>query len=503
MPQPEVREPSAEERLVAILFRHPEAAPEVALRSERVWIESSIVELCYDITCTYACDHGVAPTREILLELMARRSPETEAVHAQALARIDAVPVSLNEEKHISFFCENLERDFKGRIAEKAMYAAAALLGKKDVDGALEALQSGTSTTLTKFSRAELASDFGTFWSEYERRKADPKLRRGVQTGFRVFDEATGGHFRKELGVMVAGQGVGKSLFLGQVAVNAARGGNRVLLITVENNRDTYMRRLYSNIAEVDYHDLKLAQLTPEAESKLFEAVASLPRDFTLEVVHLNPPCSARDIMNIMRANQKAFDYLIVDQITNMFPIHPRDFKTMDWRWYSQIALELRVLGDVVYDSRGIGVLTAVHAAGGTTDKKELSGDDTALSKSIGYHADFMLWFTRPDNEFTIGRSKLRDASFEPFTVYPEWRYWQLRGDDVGNPNHQAIAAQNAATDFDVAELERQDAAARARDLAIVKTGLVIPPEFVPEAIPAAPPAPVADAITGLSSEDI
>jgi hypothetical protein len=48
-------------------------------------------------------------------------------------------------------------------------------------------------------------------------------------------------------------------------------------------------------------------------------------------------------------------------------PNHPADFKVMDWRWYSQIALELRVLGNIVYNGRGIPVHTAVHAAGGTT----------------------------------------------------------------------------------------------------------------------------------------
>jgi hypothetical protein len=273
------------------------------------------------------------------------------------------------------------------------------------------------------------------------------------------------------------------------------------------------MRRLYSNISGVPYQDLKTASLNDHHKGQLMESIASLPEDFCLEIVHMNPPCCPRDILNIMRSSGKAYDYLIVDQITNMAPNHPRDFKVMDWRWYSQIALELRVLADVIYGGRGIPVLTAVHAAGGTTDKKELTTDDTALAKSIGYHADGMLFFTRKDGEYVIGKSKLRDAFFEPFSVYPTWDNWTVREEPpqarYGNNLDDAPAPSRSekAVEFDVDALERESLSQNTKDDQIASMGETVPDDFVPVAPPimAAPAeAPKSDAPAGtINPEDL
>jgi replicative DNA helicase len=485
MPDPEFR---PEERVLAVLLRNPSTAPEVSIRADQTWFLSPILSIAFDAAVSYSCEYGIAPTKEILLDLMGRRNPGDRKSHPDALSRVLAVPATSDEAKHITYYCELLERDWKARTAKAVMLAAADMLDKGAIDDAVESLQRDITIPLTKFTKGELASDFGAFWSDYENIAKDPSRRYGTPTGFRTIDTATNGHFNKELWVMVGGPGVGKSLFLGQVAVNAALKKKRVLLITVENSRDVYMRRLYSNIATVPYRDLKTASLVESDKNRLMEAVGSLPEDFCLEIVHMNPPCCSRDILNIMRSAKTAYDYLVVDQITNMSPNHVRDFKVMDWRWYSQIALELRVLGDIVYGGRGIPVLTAVHAAGGTTDKKELTTDDTALAKSIGYHADGMLYFTRKDNEYIIGKSKLRDAFFEPFSVFPVWENWTLRedppqqkyGQTIDDIEAAKIAPANTDVTFDVAEFESRSKELEARDNEIASMGESIPDDFVP-----------------------
>lgn len=504
MPAPEIR---PEERLLGALLRNPKAAPDVSIRASALWFLSPTLETAFTAAVEYACESGAAPTRAILLELMGRRSPSDQASHAPAVDRILALPAPQDEAKHIPYYCELLERDWKSRTAKSVMLAAADMLDKGEIDLAVESLQKDLSIPLTRFTKSELGSDFGAFWSDYERIAKDPARRFGVPVGFRTVDEATKGHFNKELWVMVGGAGVGKSLWLGQVAVNTSLSRKRVLLVTIENSREAYMRRLYSNICDVQYQDLKTASLSEGEKEKLFTGIASLPQDFCLEVVHMEPPCCARDIVNIMRSAGRAYDYLIVDQITNMSPNHPRDFKVMDWRWYSQIALELRVIASFMYSGRGIPVHTAVHASGGTTDKKELTTDDTALAKSIGYHADGMLYITRKDGEFLLGKSKLRDAHFEPFQVFPSWHNWRLAeepskekyGQTVDEGSSSPAPASGEPT-FDVDALERESLELAARDTEVAAMGETVPEDFTPQAPP--PPSAAPDA-GGIDPKDL
>ena len=252
-------------------------------------------------------------------------------------------------------------------------------------------------------------------------------------------------------------------------------------------------------------------------KAKLMEASPSSRRPLRLEVVHMEPPCCTRDILNIMRSAGRTYDYLVVDQITNMAPNHPKDFKVMDWRWYSQVALELRVLGSIVYNGRGVPVATAVHAAGGTVDKKELTADDTALAKSIGYHADGMFFITKKDGEYTLGKSKLRGAQLlraspspcspapglapEPISEEPpDRKYGQSVDQAQGTAAPAAPKAGGPDTSFDVGALESLEREIEERDMLLASSGDQVPDDFVPSA-PAPPPPP--DPTAGPSSEEL
>jgi len=497
-----------EDRVLAVLLRNPKKAPEISIRASHTWFASPILSVAFDVAVDYACESGVAPTKEMLIELMGRRDSENKKSHPEAMARVYAIPVIPDEDKHVSYYCEELEREWKARTAKSVMLAAADMLDKGDVDEAVQSLQRDLTIPITNFTRTEVASDFNAFWSDYERIEKDPSRREGIKMGFPTIDEATKGHFNKELIVMVGGSGVGKSLFLGQVAVNAASAKKRVLLVTIENSKEVYLRRLYSNICSVPYQGLKTASLSDENRGKLMEGIAMLPEDYCLEIVHMDPPCCARDILNIMRSSDKAYDYLIVDQITNMAPNNIKEFRVMDWRWYSQIALELRVLSTAVYNNRGIPLLSAVHAAGGTTDKKELTTDDTALAKAIGYHVDALYYFTRKDGEYILGKSKLRDAHFDPFSVFPVWDNWRLQeeppqsqyGTTIDGPS-EPQAPIDKALDFDVDALEKEISEHDDLENEVAAMGQHISYDFEPELPPAqAPATPLID--DGLTSDD-
>lgn len=93
-----------------------------------------------------------------------------------------------------------------------------------------------------------------------------------ISTGFADIDEKMGGGIPaagKFLGVVSAPTNMGKSIFLGNLAVNAARAGKSVLVITLEMSEAVYASRIYSalygiNISELPFKGEELKRRVEE-----------------------------------------------------------------------------------------------------------------------------------------------------------------------------------------------------------------------------------------------
>lgn len=379
----------------------------------------------FDEAVKYLDQYELVPTQEILKDLLRKLRPMEGSAYDVLCDRLWA-PDESEDLQHLPFYIRSLDENWRSDQAQKKMRVAIDKLKDRDVSGALNVLHQEVPQPYAERIVGDVSGDLFTVVEEAKERAAKPHLYAGIPIGFPSIDIATQGHGRGELVVVIGGTGVGKSLVLGQIAINVARTQKKVLLVTVENNKRSYMNRLYSNLSKVPYYKFKGNQLDDVDMATWFEAMAELPENFYLKVVEFPEGCSARDIWAYMRTLPEKVDYLVVDQITNMFPNDPKSFTPMSWQFFGQISLDLKRLAGYAYNNEGIPVLSAAQAAGGTVGKKTLTTDDVAMGKIILHHAHGGLYVTREEEEYTMGSSKYRDAHVKPFAVFPEFKYWSV-----------------------------------------------------------------------------
>jgi replicative DNA helicase len=81
-----------------------------------------------------------------------------------------------------------------------------------------------------------------------------------ISSGWQWFDDATGGGFLesgKALYLFGGPANIGKSIFLGNVAVNIAKQGKSVLVISLEMSEMVYAKRMSSNITKIPMKNFK------------------------------------------------------------------------------------------------------------------------------------------------------------------------------------------------------------------------------------------------------
>ena len=83
-----------------------------------------------------------------------------------------------------------------------------------------------------------------------------------VMTGFRAFDQATGGFARKDLVLIAATTGGGKSVMANQLGINAYLHQNRsVALVSFEMDEEEIYARLLSTLTEITFEKIYLRRL--------------------------------------------------------------------------------------------------------------------------------------------------------------------------------------------------------------------------------------------------
>lgn len=122
-------------------------------------------------------------------------------------------------------------------------------------------------------------------------RAQDQRLVWGIPWGFNGLDQLTGGIHQGQLSLIAARPGVGKSFFVGQVAVHVAeylntpdgrsRYPNQVVkLVLCEMDEGSFQQRLICQRAKVNMKRVKAGRMTPEQHARFDRAadeIAALP----------------------------------------------------------------------------------------------------------------------------------------------------------------------------------------------------------------------------------
>lgn len=171
----------------------------------------------------------------------------------------------------------------------------------------------------------------------------------GVETGFYDFDYATGGLQKKELNIIAARPGMGKTALALNIAHNIAAKGTAVAFFTLEMSGLQLSMRMLCGVAEIDSVRARTGQLTPGERAKIPATqaeIATLPievdDDSSLSPARLKAKCR-----RINRKYKGKLGLVIVDYLQLMRPARQRENRQQEVaevsRALKRLAKELNV----------------------------------------------------------------------------------------------------------------------------------------------------------------
>jgi len=235
---------------------------------------------------------------------------------------VAAVPTSL----HVEHFARIVTRcaTMRRLAAAAADIAAIAYEGSDDPDAVVRRAED----ILYRVRDGDAMTDFRSLkdiLSDYLEQRATGLDADGatsnvvpIPSGFDALDELLGGMHRSDLLILAARPSLGKSTLAMNIAVNAARHGNRVGVVSMEMSRDQLALRLVASKAEVDSHRIRLGLVTRDEDDRIEAAVADLA-DLPLWINDHGTQSIASLRSQVRRLSlTQGLDFLVVDYLQLM-----------------------------------------------------------------------------------------------------------------------------------------------------------------------------------------
>lgn len=357
------------------------------------------LQLVFDIICDFYNRRHVLPSHtEIKTYLADDGQRESFKKALQSLSNIEK---GLNKDE---LYC-NTERFIKERGIYQTMMTVAQDVGAGNVD---------TSKILDLFEKTcnvSLVHDIGLdLFNNFQRVKTDIlEVAPTISSGYKWLDDKLGGGFQKNGRAMYVFAGetnIGKSIILGNFAVNIARQQKTVLLITLEMSEAVYGKRLTASIS-------KTATKGLAGDIDVVEAKMMNFKDATkgrIIIKEFPPSCmTPRDIQAFIAKLVKAgikIDAIVLDYINLLTSTRGSN----SYERIKFISEETRALTYIF----SCPLLTATQ-----TNRDSYSAEPglNTLSESyaLGATSDFIAsaWKAAGDNELCVLRMSILKSRFE------------------------------------------------------------------------------------------
>ena len=203
----------------------------------------------FDVICDFYDRRKTLPTpTEIKLYLSTQEQRET---FRKVVTELSAIEKNLNKDELYA----NTERFIKERGIYHAMMSVAKDVGNGEID---------TGKILDMFEETcnvSLIHDIGTDLFNDMHKVREDVLQKSptISTGYKWLDDKMGGGFMQNGRAMYVFAGetnIGKSIILGNFAINAARQGKTVLVITLEMSEAMYSKRLVASISQTSFANM-------------------------------------------------------------------------------------------------------------------------------------------------------------------------------------------------------------------------------------------------------
>ena len=377
---------------------------------------------------SYFSDYRKLPHDEILLVLCSEAKSERDSLseYEDELELINRLDSKIYDNPE--FYLDAVEEFAKKEAFKKAIRECVALSQSDEIDACEEVIRKA----LTVSRNVDLGQDYFSSVSERWSRQNEQKHELKFPTVFNGHnDNLEGGLNAKELAMVVAPPGVGKSLYLVNQAVRCLTERKKVLYITLEMAEDKIARRIDSVAAQLDNRSLQdpTRQLELHKRLKMFqekyEGSQLVIKEFPTGLATVN---TIRSFL-VQLKNYSGFspDVIIVDYLELLRPCYKMDAEYMAQQ---KIAEELRGLG--VENKCLMWTATQTNRKG----KQVAIIDDTELGDSYGKIrvCDWAISLNQTQEEYDSGCMrvfvmKARDAK-QKYTIPTSVNYSTLEMKD-------------------------------------------------------------------------
>lgn len=221
-----------------------------------------------------------------------------------------------------------------------------------------------------------------------------------ISTGFPSIDVYTHGGFLKDgrsLYLVMAQAGLGKSLFLSNLAKNFLEQGLKVVVISLEMSEDVYAQRFDAHISKNDINSLNATSIDSLSKIKNFYKEHPTASLFIKEYPPKSVTCNdIRAYLDNLKLAGHSFDVLIVDYLNLVKSSIKSDNMFVDGLDVSE---KLRAIS---YEFK-VPVVSAIQTNREGMNNAEVGMENISQSSGIAFTADFLLSLFRTEEDRSNG----------------------------------------------------------------------------------------------------
>lgn len=267
-------------------------------------------------------------------------------------------------------------------------------------------------------------------------KRANPDKYKGITSGYRQIDQATGGWRPGELAVVLGRPGVGKSVLLLNFGIAAYDCQHNVAYVTIEMPLDQQKARFQSKITETVYSKLKIPEFMTEEEIERFEKLLREEKEKHKNyfwIIDAPEQCDSnfigKRIQSFENISNKKIDLLIVDPLYLMKPNDRKDDDPV-----GAISWDLKLLARKL----NIPILAAsqFNREGGKRHQhgKRTNTMDAAFTDKLAFNSDIMIGMTSPDDyNIRLEFPKSRDFTMTEVFLVKKFDVMSFKIDDKVN----------------------------------------------------------------------
>lgn len=368
------------------------------------WFEASKpLGIIGKLIIKYFNGYDSIPTTQVVKAMVSKYCQiHQDVVQADVLKELTEV-ARLEVDLSTEIVKSNLQRFIKEKLLYYTIHDNAVdIMNHGSIDGCIDKFEN-----IQKLSFEETNLGMNYFKKEDQEAHWDyinnPEAR--ISTGFDGLDRYThGGFYRsgKMLACIMGQAGLGKSLFLSNIAVNCLKEELGVVVISLEMSENVYATRFDAHISNSNINKLK--ENGPTVISKINEFYKQHPNANLF--IKEYPPRSIRvsDILiyldNLKAAGNK-FDIVIIDYLNLVLPNKSRDNMYQD---ILDVAEKLRALS-YIYE---VPVVTATQATTEGMNNENIGMEHVSESRGIAHTVDFLAGLYQMDEDRDNGVINMR-----------------------------------------------------------------------------------------------